>query len=44
MKLPTILVLLLSVVFLKEGPPKPPNAKDELKKLQGVWVVISVAE
>lgn len=43
MKLPTVLVLLFVALPLKAEPPKAPDAKDELKKFQGVWI-ISVAE
>ncbi|HEX3146615.1 MAG TPA: TIGR03067 domain-containing protein [Gemmataceae bacterium] len=43
MKLQAVLVLLLLSLPLKAEPPKSPDAKDELKKFQGVWI-ISVAE
>jgi uncharacterized protein (TIGR03067 family) len=39
----TTFVLLILAASLQAEPPKAPEAKDELKKFQGVWV-ISVAE
>ena len=37
MKSLTAFILLISVLPLKAEPPKAADAKDELKKFQGVW-------